>query len=357
MSFLRVAMPRRASRCRLAAAISVCFCGRSGEAGQPSALPGLGFASDLAFGFGAKAAWGIALPASRQRRFSLVDRALSSALTQGVTSPSSYQAPLSMSGIRRPDTSHVIFDFDGTLSWLRHGWPHIMLEVFLVHAPKNWVGDVKIRAQILSDIMSLNGKPSVHQAGLFCHRVREAGFVTAPAGEILGQYHRSLRTTVRQRIAFMQTANCSSDAFVICGARRALEILFDRGLTLMILSGTIEDDVREEAKLLGLSAFFGRHIYGSPPRGNFSKKDVIERIMREEGIDGRHLLAFGDGPVETQFTKAAGGLAIGVASDENENGSHKIDPLKREQLLRAGADAIIADYDHAEALLATVFSK
>ena len=23
----------------------------------------------------------------------------------------------------RPHASHAVFDFDGTLSWLRHGWP------------------------------------------------------------------------------------------------------------------------------------------------------------------------------------------------------------------------------------------
>ena len=30
----------------------------------------------------------------------------------------------------RPRISHAIFDFDGTVSWLRHGWPEIMRELF-----------------------------------------------------------------------------------------------------------------------------------------------------------------------------------------------------------------------------------
>jgi hypothetical protein len=29
-----------------------------------------------------------------------------------------------------PQISHVVFDFDGTLSWLRHSWPEIMYELF-----------------------------------------------------------------------------------------------------------------------------------------------------------------------------------------------------------------------------------
>lgn len=259
--------------------------------------------------------------------------------------------------LRRPLISHVIFDFDGTLSWLRHGWPHLMLEVFLTHAPRNWSEDAVIREQLLSDILSLNGQPSIHQAEQFCRFGQQADFATPTAGELIGQYQAALRTNVQQRLALVQSGGCARDAFVISGVRRILQLLSDRGLTLIILSGTVEKDVRAEAGLLGLADFFGRHIYGSPAEGAFSKKDVIERILREEGIDGRYLLAFGDGPVETRFTKAVGGLAIGVASDENENGSHRMDPLKREQLLRAGADAILPDYDEAEALLATILSK
>lgn len=112
-----------------------------------------------------------------------------------------------------------------------------------------------------------------------------------------------------------------------------------------------------EAALLGLAEFFGHHIYGSSRGMAFSKKDVIERIMREERIEGHHLLSFGDGPVEIEFTKAVGGLAIGVASDEDVNGSHHVDPFKREQLLRAGADAIIPDYAEHQLLLREIFGS
>ena len=128
-------------------------------------------------------------------------------------------------------------------------------------------------------------------------------------------------------------------------------------MTLIILSGTVQDDVRSETSLLGLSRFFGAHIYGSSPHGTFSKKDVIDRIMREEDIEGHHLLAFGDGPVEISFTKMVGGLAIGLASDEEQNGSHRIDLAKREQLVAAGADVIIPDYAEADGLLAAIFNS
>jgi hypothetical protein len=120
---------------------------------------------------------------------------------------------------------------------------------------------------------------------------------------------------------------------------------------MIILSGSDEKDVRKEAKVLGLCDFFGTHIYGAPARGAFSKRDVIERLMAEEGIEGSRLLAFGDGPVEIGFAKAVGGLAVGVASDEEENGSHYVDPVKRKHLIAAGADVIIPDYVDATDLL------
>jgi phosphoglycolate phosphatase len=257
----------------------------------------------------------------------------------------------------RADVSHVIFDFDGTLSWLRHGWPQMMLDIFLQHAPAGWNKDAILRTHLLSDILSLNGNPSIHQMQRLCERLRAAGETAPDPEHLLEQYQCQLRAVVRERTAGIQSGKSPASEFIIWNARQLLELLRARGAMLIVLSGTIENEVRSEAELLGISGFFGSRIYGSQPQGAFSKKDVIDRIMREERIEGYHLLAFGDGPVEIQFTKAVGGLAIGVASDEGENGLHKSDSTKREQLLRAGADAIIPDYAEADALLTAIFAK
>jgi hypothetical protein len=64
------------------------------------------------------------------------------------------------------------------------------------------------------------------------------------------------------------------------------------------------------------------------------------------------LLAFGDGPIEIQHTRALGGVAIGIACDESAPLSGKIDPAKEELLAAAGADAIFADFRGAPALFA-----
>jgi phosphoglycolate phosphatase-like HAD superfamily hydrolase len=135
-----------------------------------------------------------------------------------------------------------------------------------------------------------------------------------------------------------------------------LDELSRRGLALYLASGTDEQYVKAEARLLDLERYFGPHIYGAlDDYKKFSKKMVIERILREHAIDGAQLLSFGDGYVEIENTKDVGGLAVAVASDEAHNGAGRIDEWKRNRLVGVGADIVIADYRDTEALLAAIF--
>ncbi len=70
---------------------------------------------------------------------------------------------------------------------------------------------------------------------------------------------------------------------------------------------------------------------------------MIERILRENRLDGASLLGFGDGYVEIQNIKTAGGTAVAVASDEAGR-SGRPDPWKRDRLIGAGADIVIPDF-------------
>jgi phosphoglycolate phosphatase-like HAD superfamily hydrolase len=131
-----------------------------------------------------------------------------------------------------------------------------------------------------------------------------------------------------------------------------LDFLQERGLALYLASGTDEKFLKAEAEMLDVTRYFGRHIYGAvDDYKQFSKKLVIERILRENRIPGEQLLSFGDGYVEVQNTKAVGGLAVAVASDEANNGSGQFDEWKRQRLLGVGADVMIPDFRDAPALL------
>jgi phosphoglycolate phosphatase-like HAD superfamily hydrolase len=131
-----------------------------------------------------------------------------------------------------------------------------------------------------------------------------------------------------------------------------LELLHGRGFTLYLASGTDEPFVRAESELLDVARYFGPRIYGAhDDYRTFSKQMVIERLLRDRAIGGGQLMSFGDGYVEIENTKAVGGLAVAVASDEAHNGSGRMDPWKRQRLLDVGADVVIPDFRDGEALL------
>jgi phosphoglycolate phosphatase-like HAD superfamily hydrolase len=248
--------------------------------------------------------------------------------------------------------SHVVFDFDGTLSWLRHGWPDIMAGLFreYVH-PISGESEQALHELLLRELLALNGKPSIHQMERCTELARERGGHSPAPEVLLKEYHRRLERAIEERTQVIRDDPSRRDDFVVHGARHVLETLQSRRLQLFILSGTEQNCVRQEADLLDLTQYFGEHIYGSTPGPkSFSKRNVMKRLILHERAEGSDWLAFGDGPVEIRLAKELGALAVGVASDENQNGSGKPDPLKVAQLRDAGADVLVPDYRDAGAL-------
>jgi phosphoglycolate phosphatase-like HAD superfamily hydrolase len=246
----------------------------------------------------------------------------------------------------------VVFDFDGTLSCLRHGWPEIMLQVMLEELPAR--GEtLEERRRLLDGIIhGLNGRPTIMQMIRFAAVVRERGGKTLEPEQLRRRYQDRLDAEIAERTARVASGRIPRDEFVVFGARRLLEKLVQDGLTLAVLSSTVVERVREEAEILALSSFFAGRIYGcvgDPER--FSKRAVFERLLSEQGIGGDQLLSFGDGPVEIKDTKELGGAAVAICSDEDRNGSGVLNPIKREQLLAAGADLAIPDYRDALAVV------
>ena len=157
-------------------------------------------------------------------------------------------------------------------------------------------------------------------------------------------------------------ADCNSDGSIdpetltVPGTYNLLEMLRRHGVTPYLASGTDEVYVLKEAHLLGVDRWFEGRIYGAQREyKTFSKKMVIERIIRENRLEGAELVGFGDGYVEIENVRDAGGFAVGVAS--NEAARCGIDDWKRERLIRAGADLIIPDYREIAPLEEALFGK
>ena len=259
----------------------------------------------------------------------------------------------------RPQISHVLFDFDGTLSIIREGWPDVMVPMFVEMLPALPGETAEARRQLcLDDIMRLNGKQTIYQMMELAERITERGGTPQEPLWYKHEYLRRLDERIRHRTDGLRSGKLRPDDLTVFGTRALLELLKQRDLTVYLASGTDEQFVKAEAELLGLTPYFGRHIYGAQDNyKNFSKKMVIERILRENSIPGAQLLSFGDGYVEIQNTKEVGGLAVAVASDEANNGSGHFDEWKRQRLLGVGADIVIPDYRDAAPLLERIFQS
>ena len=246
----------------------------------------------------------------------------------------------------RPEISHVLFDFDGTLSLVRQGWPEIMVPMFVEMLPaKPGESEAELRQMVFDDIMRLNGKQTIYQMIQLADRVRERGGEPREPLWYKHEYLRRLEERISSRTAGLRSRAIQPDDLLVHAVRPLLEHLRARGLHLYLASGTDEYAVKNEAELLDVACYFGQHIYGAQDDyKQFSKKMVIERILRENNISGSQLLSFGDGYVEIENTKEVGGLAVAVASDEAANGSGQVDEWKRQRLLGVGADVVIPDY-------------
>jgi phosphoglycolate phosphatase-like HAD superfamily hydrolase len=249
----------------------------------------------------------------------------------------------------------VLFDFDGTLSLLRECWPRVMIPMMVdvLRAAGARESDAHLFKTVEDFVMDLNGRPTIFQMIRLADEVRSRGGRALEPAVYGSRYQELLRECISDRIAGLASGASSPEQWTVPGSRELLEDLGRRGVALHLASGTDLDHVRREADLLRLSAHFGPHIHA--PCGDeesFSKEVVIERLLTDHKLRGEELLAFGDGVVEIQAVRRAGGVAVGVASDERRCG---VNEPKRARLLAAGADIIIADYRCRQRLIACLF--
>jgi phosphoglycolate phosphatase-like HAD superfamily hydrolase len=251
----------------------------------------------------------------------------------------------------RPRATHVVFDFDGTLSWLRHGWTEVAQTViaprFLLRSGET---AADIRTHLFREMFRFNGRPTPLFTTEMAAQIQQRGG-QADADELLESFLRPLNANAHERYAQLRNGSATPDDFIVHGGRALLELLTARGLNIIILSGNPHDQITTEAEMLGLTQFCNGHVYGHTDANNFTKQSVLEKLMAEESFTGEAFVMFGDGAAEIEAARNLGGLAVAVCSDENENGSGRIDENKRAVLLEVGANAVIADYREPESLL------
>ena len=259
---------------------------------------------------------------------------------------------------KRGSFRFAVFDFDGTISLIREGWQQIMIPYFageMAACPggRDIPGEELI--ETVRDFVYINtGKQTIYQCIELAERVAGLGGKPLDPLDYKAEYHRRLELRIAGRIAELKKNPPSAVKHVVSGSFDILDAMEKRGVIMYLASGTDERYVLEEASLLGVDRYFAG-IYGArDDYKKFSKKIVIDRIMDDNNLHGHELLGFGDGYVEIENIKKAGGFACGVATDET--GRYRIDEWKRDRLKNSGADIIIPDFTCTPELMAYLFA-
>lgn len=255
---------------------------------------------------------------------------------------------------------HCIFDHDGTLSTLREGWEGIM-EPMMVRAilgSHYETADLAALTQITKDVREYidrtTGVQTLVQMRGLVDLVRQYGFVGED--QILDEhgykriFNHDLLKMVGTRMNKLRSGELDPNDFQIKNASALLRELHRRGIRLYLASGTDEADVISEAQAMGYAGLFEGRIFGAV--GDIkveAKKLVLERIIRENNLEGSQFATFGDGPVEMRETRKRGGFCIGIASDELRR--FGLNTVKRARLIRAGANLVIPDFSQLSTLL------
>jgi len=255
---------------------------------------------------------------------------------------------------------HALFDFDGTLSLVREGWMELMIPMLIGHLlpyAKAHETQELIASLVRNFVTELTGKQTIYQMIRLAEEIRLRGGKPADPQAYKAEYHDLLMTRIASRRQGLADGSIPREDLLVRGSVEILTDLRERGTAIYIASGTDEHYVLEEAGLLGLDEFAPGRIYGAQAdHASFSKEMVIQRILKENAVDGAALIAFGDGYVEIADCKAVGGIAVAVATDEAGR-SGTCDAWKRERLIGAGADFVIPDFSESRALLEHIWNQ
>src|SRR5947209_8893898 len=89
----------------------------------------------------------------------------------------------------RPQISHVVFDFDGTVAWLKHGWPDIMANLLVPYFLNQT--DETLRT-VRAEILALNGKPPIFQIRRCLDLARQSAKNLPEPEQLLREYAAKL---------------------------------------------------------------------------------------------------------------------------------------------------------------------
>ena len=257
--------------------------------------------------------------------------------------------------VERGSIKYAIFDFDGTISLIREGWQSVMITMMveiLLQTP-NHENTNELNRIVTEFVDRLTGKQTIYQMIQLTKEIKKRGSKPSSPEVYKKIYNEYLNIHIQDRIDRLERKDIMPFEIMVAGSCDMLESLKDKGVYCYLASGTDKPYVVEEVYLLGLNDYFVE-IYGALDNyKSFSKKMIIDKIIKENNLKGSELIVFGDGFVEIENSKSVGGIAVGVAS--NETTRYGINDFKRARLISAGADLIIPDFRDQKKLTKYLF--
>ena len=259
--------------------------------------------------------------------------------------------------IVRGKIKYALFDFDGTLSLIREGWQSIMrnMMVELLSETPDHESENDLINYVTNLIDQTTGKQTIYQMIGLAEAITKRGGKLLEPLEYKWMFLERMNAHIQKRVEGLENGKIQPEEMVVPGVYDLLDSLKARNIRCYLASGTDVEYVKKESMALNINHYFIEIFGARDDYQNFSKKMIIENIMRDNRLIGPELITFGDGFVEIEDTCLAGGISVGVAS--NEQSRHGIDMKKRERLIDAGADIIIPDFRNQGKLVAYLFAE
>src|SRR5437763_6590477 len=134
----------------------------------------------------------------------------------------------------------VLFDFDGTLSVIREGWPQVMIPMMVevLRATGTRETDAQLHAVVEDFVMRLNGRQTIYQMIQLAEEVTRRGGTPLEPLAYKHRYHDLLMARIRARLDALADGRATPEEWTVPGSHALLEALQRRGVRLYLASGT-----------------------------------------------------------------------------------------------------------------------
>src|SRR5438093_2501149 len=128
----------------------------------------------------------------------------------------------------------ALFDFDGTLSLIREGWPQVMIPMMVevLRDTGTTETETELAAVVEEFVMRLNGRQTIYQMIQLAEEVRRRGGAPLDPLAYKHRYHDLLMARIRGRLSALQSGQATAEEWTVPGSHALLEEMRRRGLRL-----------------------------------------------------------------------------------------------------------------------------